>query len=626
MAMICPEHMREAGAASLAITSKVDPSRQIVFDEPVLQVEEIQGNILTGFMKSHRLLLFLKADTAKITGFKKWLESQIPFVATAAEVIAFSRVFKSTRIRRGREGTVKSTWMNIAFSFEFLKHLNNEADQFKDLAFRQGLEKRSSELGDPTKGKFSPPNWLVGGPKNRADVMIIIEADDRCDMLEEFSRIQDSIDSMVDQKGVRVDTGITVVFKDEGNNLPAPLSGHEHFGFLDGVSQPGLRGLLSDDKTDVLTLRQTQDARDLAVTLAGPIKTAQGKPGQDVLYPGEFVFGYPLQTRDPDPKFDGPNATPGPDSLFARPNPDPGEPGPAGGKVGPDWAKNGSFLVFRRLRQDVGKFHRFLRDTAENLEIQNADSASGARLVGAKLVGRWPSGAPVERIPNDEDPILGDDDCKNNNFEFGGAKGALAGPNPSDLLACKDDGKPASVKDDQGALCPFSGHIRKAYPRDDEGLNGKKPVPDPHLNESRTQTHRLLRRGLPYGPVSPSTIDTPFEDDIDRGLQFLAYQTSIENQFEFITRNWVNAENFKEPVQTTASDKPIDQGGGHDPIIGQSNAADRARNFTVTFPDPKNPTSTIAKRVTTTEEWVVPTGGGYFFSPSLGALKDHLIK
>jgi len=244
--------------------------------------------------------------------------------------------------------------------------------------------------------------------------------------------------------------------------------------------------------------------------------------------------------------------------------------------------------------------------------------------VGAKLVGRWPSGAPVERTPDDEDPKLGDDDCRNNNFEFGGAKGPLAGPNPNDPLACKDDGKPPSAKDDEGVRCPFSGHIRKAYPRDDEGLNGGLPATDRHLNESRTQTHRLLRRGLPYGPVSPSTIDTPFEDDVDRGLQFLAYQTSIENQFEFVTQNWVNAENFKEPVQTKASDEPVDQGGGHDPIIGQSKAADRKRTFTVTMPDPKNPKTTIAKRVTTDKEWVMPTGGGYFFSPSISALKDHL--
>jgi Dyp-type peroxidase family len=624
MAMICTEPIREAGAVLPVAALSTDPSSQIVFDEPKLAVNNIQGNILSGFMKSHRILLFLKVDPGKTKGFKLWLESQIPFVATAAEVIAFGRLFKATRKRRAREGTVKSTWMNIAFSFEFLKHLNPEAEQFKDRAFREGLAAHSLALGDPPSGNFSAQKWLVGGPNNQADVLLIIEADDRSDLLEEFSRIQDSIDAMVDDKGIRVDNGITVLFKDEGGNLPAPLSGHEHFGFLDGVSQPGLRGILSDDKTDVLTLRQTQDARDVAHKPGDPITTAQGKPGQDLLYPGEFVFGYPLQTRDPDEaKFDGPNGTPGPDSLLARPDPEKGESGPVGGKVGPDWAKDGSFLVFRRLRQDVGGFHRFLRDTATELKVADAPSASGARLVGAKLVGRWPSGAPVERSPNDEDPALGNDDCKNNNFEFAGNKGPLAGPNPNDPLACKDDGKPATEKDDSGTRCPFSGHIRKAYPRDDE--NTPPPVPDPHLNESRTQTHRLLRRGLPYGPVSFSTIDTPFEDTVDRGLQFLAYQTSIENQFEFVTKNWVNAKDFKAPFsKPPASNKPMDQGGGHDPIIGQSSTKGRERTFTVTIPDPKDPKAAISRQVTTDKEWVMPTGGGYFFSPSISALEDEL--
>src|SRR5207247_6049453 len=131
-------------------------------------------------------------------------------------------------------------------------------------------------------------------------------------------------------------------------------------------------------------------------------------------------------------------------------------------------------------------------------------------------------------------------------------------------------------KDKDGARCPFSAHIRKSYPRDDEPLNGdKKP------NEADTQTHRLLRRGLPYGPVSPSTPDTPIGDEVDRGLQFLAYQTSIVNQFEFVIKNWVNEPNFKEPFHERASVSPAKQGGGHDPILGQNGAPgeDRLRTF-----------------------------------------------
>jgi Dyp-type peroxidase family len=615
----CP--IREASAAKAISVDSDDPAHHAVFDEPVLNVGNIQGSVLTGFNKSHRILLFLKVDTHKISGFKEWLKSQIPFFATSDEVIAFTRLFKATRARRGREGTVKSTWTNIAFSFAMLKHLNGEADQFADEAFRQGLANRSADLGDPTEGRYSSGNWLVGGPDNEADVMLMIEADDRADMLDEFSRIQESIDGLQSPAGGLVDTGIRILFKDEGANLPAPLTGHEHFGFLDGVSQPGLRGLLPHDKNDVLTLRQNPNKRDQP-NEEGKIATAQGKPGQDLLYPGEFVFGYPRQNPKDDGRFDGPNADPGHNSLEGLPADD-GDRGPAG----PKWAQDGSFLVYRRLRQDVGAFHRFLHDLAEKYKVADPDNASAARLVGSRLVGRWPSGAPVMRVPDDENPALADDDCKNNNFEFQDKTDEIPGPaqHPSD---CVDDDPriPQSQGDPDGARCPFSGHIRKAYPRDDHAKdegNPKKPRTDPNFNESTTQTHRLLRRGLPYGPVSRSTPDAPMDDDIDRGLQFLAYQTSIHNQFEFVIRNWVNAIDFKETLA---------DGGGHDPVIGQNSGDGRIRSFTLSFPDPDKPGSTKKVTVTTEEffkktgktDWVLPTAGGYFFTPSISALRHHL--
>jgi hypothetical protein len=107
--------------------------------------------------------------------------------------------------------------------------------------------------------------------------------------------------------------------------------------------------------------------------------------------------------------------------------------------------------------------------------------------------------------------------------------------------------------------------------------------------------------------------------------------TSIEDQFEFIIRNWVNNPNFKEdrgPAPGPVA-KPEDQGGGHDPIIGQNNldkdgagSETRERVFTVTFRDGGGAQHT--ERVNTKDDWVIPTGGGYFFSPSIHALKETL--
>src|ERR1051326_3631506 len=140
--------IREAPASSQLVANPVDPARQTVFPEPVLQIENIQGSIIPGFSKSHRILLFLRVhreDGKSPSSFKRWLKGQIPFVATADEVLAFSKLFKCTRLRRKREGTVKSTWMGISLSYNLLHSLNHEAKQFIDKAFKEGLHERSKD-------------------------------------------------------------------------------------------------------------------------------------------------------------------------------------------------------------------------------------------------------------------------------------------------------------------------------------------------------------------------------------------------------------------------------------------------------------------------------------------------
>ncbi|MCW5315334.1 Dyp-type peroxidase [Nostoc sp. KVJ3] len=548
-------------------------------NEPILNVNNIQGNILGGFNKDYQALLFLEIENQK--AFKEWLKSQIDFIATASEVIAFNRLFKSSRQRRGREGAVKATWVNIAFSFEGLKKLTNDADSFTDTSFKAGLAAKAAELNDPVDNNGKPIGWVVGGPDNgKTDVIFIIASDDRADLLEEVSRILESVVTFTDGKGNAKSSGARITFLEEGANLPQPLSGHEHFGNLDGISQPGIRGRVSDNPKELLTPRQN------------PENPNQGKPGQDLLWPGEFVFGYEGQ-NDKAHKLE--------DSK---------------GQVvsaGLHWANDGSYLVFRRLRQDVFKFHQFLNYTAADL---NADP----RKVSAKLIGRWPSGAPTVRTPEEDAPSLGNDDNGNNNFEFNGDDAPEGKFFKNDVVPPSDDAT--------GLRCPFIAHTRKTYPRNDKTPGGGGPGPEEiDLSEVTTQTHRLLRRGIPYGPVSPSTPNNPQPDPnfVDRGLHFLAYQTSIVDQFEFVTKFWVNNANFSEEA-ATGHEFEGKLTLGHDPIIGQSEnnkpGSDRTRKFFIHLEDKEDQPQT--KELTAPEDWVIPTGGGYFFAPSISALKDVL--
>ena len=247
---------------------------------------------------------------------------------------------------------------------------------------------------------------------------------------------------------------------------------------------------------------------------------------------------------------------------------------------------NGSYLVFRRLRQDVFGFHSFLRQQAGLLNVT-------PEALAAKLVGRWASGAPTMREPKLDNPLLANDDCANNHFQFDVPTQPTRKNRAEDQ--CTDTTYPQSTGDPSGDRCPLSSHIRKAYPRDD--LTG---VAD-------RETHRLLRRGIPFGPSSRSTPSAPAPDDLDRGLLFVAYMTSITDQFEFVIKNWVNNPDFKEP------------GVGVDPLLGQSQGAGggRRRTFSVRVRGRDN-------QLKAPEDWVIPTGGGYFFSPSICALKNVL--
>ncbi len=582
--------VREA-PASLAIDEAADTSRQAAPDEPVLAVDNIQGNIV-GFNKDNQTMIFLKITN--VENFRDWLKDFVPFIATAHEVLTFNRLFKAIRSRRGVEThTVQATWINIAFSFEALQKLSKDAaalqkeaanfedyknkakkaDDFKaeafaDEAFKQGMAKRAvGVLGDPKskKAEGNPQNWVFGGPKNEADAVIIVAADSDEDLDDEVGRIEESIYAGRSITGEHALSGAQIIYKQNGATLPPPLTGHEHFGFLDGVSQPGLRGTVSKDPKDVLTPRQN------------PLDPNQGKPGQDLLYPGEFIFGYPQQ--NPEDK-DAPGSV---------------------AEDGPVWAKDGSFLVVRRLRQEVGNFHKFLED---------AGQANGlaADLLGAKLVGRWKSGAPVMREPSADEPKLGNDDCANNHFEFGEDGEEIKKADATSPEQCTDFKFPQAVADKQGLRCPFAAHIRKTYPRDDEGTSSKE------INENTTQTHRLLRRGIPFGdPYFPPIDPDKQRDSGNRGLLFAAYQTSIVEQFEFVQHSWVNDPEFK--------DKSVDGKlqSGHDLIIGQNNAAGGKRTRRLVVPVGKNGTTELIE-IKTEEDWVIPTGGGYFFQPSIDAL------
>jgi Dyp-type peroxidase family len=244
-------------------------------------------------------------------------------------------------------------------------------------------------------------------------------------------------------------------------------------------------------------------------------------PGQSpIVKAGEFVLGYPDEH--------GQTVMPSPSIL----------------------GRNGSYLVVRKFHQKVADFRAFLASQAE--------SPCEAERLGAKMVGRWPSGAPLVLAPDHDDPNLGADPCRNDNFLYNNI-------------------------DPKGLRCPLGAHARRTNPRDTAGVLS-------------VQRHRILRGGSLYGPKLPAGAP---DDGIERGVFLIVMGASISRQFEFVHNLWINDGNF------------LDQGAHKDPLVG---ANDGAGQFVI-------PQTPIRRRVQGIPRFTVVRGGDYFFLPSLAALR-----
>lgn len=488
--------------------------------EPVLELNEIQGNALPGFNKPYEGFVFLGIAAAPAA--RLWLGQQAGRITTAAHVIGFRKVRRLSLRSQGLSvPKVSRAWFNLAFSAAGLRKLEIDTNAFHDRAFRAGMQARSDVLGDPTdpSDPGSPANWVIGGPNHIPDLIVVLGHD-----------TSEGLTAALDELTAGLPAGLTVMHVERGRRLPDPWQAYEHFGFRDGIAQPGIRGLASNSPDDYITRRYDPDLPD------------DGWPGQSLVWPGEFVFGYPTEPiHQGDPA--GPVST-----------------------AGPAWSRNGSYLVFRRFVQDTAGFETFLEQSCSRIRSNFPDLAEvDMESLAARLMGRWRSGAPISRTPLNDVPLLGEQEQYSDYFRFESAEPPR-----------QDDPYPNAPADRNGLRCPFSSHIRKANPRDG-GSEG-------------AIRHRILRRGIPFGPPHP--------DPAEKGMLFVCYQASIEKQFEFIINQWIVQAN--EPIA----------GAGVDALLGIG-----ARVALVTLPDREGVLQRVALAIG--KRFVTPTGGAYFFAPSL---------
>lgn len=500
--------------------------------EPVLELDDIQGHVLFGFGGGFHRLLGLRFRPECIATARQNLPDFISQVATA-------RLSQKWRLRRREAALAKNPrpknnepMIAMAFSAAGLEFFGAE-NRPKEALFNQPVSDIARELLDDFDLKTGlPVGWKFGDrEESTPHILLIIGSDSKNSLTQWEADFRLKLEACTD-----------IIYEDDGVRLPGDK---EHFGFLDGVSQPAVRGLLEDGS--FISHRAYATEHFLADRFA--------KPGRPLVWPGQFLFGYQTQRVD---------------SLG---------PGPA---MQPE-LRNGSLLVFRRLRQDVAKFQAEMAALA--VRFTEAGIPVDAETAAAWCVGRWPDGTPLTLSPDRPDQSISGDRTRLNGFLF---ERRL---DQTELVGFDGQAEifPGAASDSNAYNCPFFAHIRKVNPRDqtvDQGTSGV------------TSRAQMLRRGVPYGPRW-----TGKEDEEDRGLLFLAYMTSVNEQFMRLSRLWAN-NRFAPPP-----------GDGIDPIIGafRHECKDLRPLTRRTGPGVKVPGKVEGR-------WVHATGSGVFFAPGIRML------
>ncbi|KAF8197128.1 hypothetical protein BJ912DRAFT_98447 [Pholiota molesta] len=474
---------------------------------PPLDLNNIQGDILSGLPKKTQF--YIVFDIVNVAKFRKDLNKLIPLIKTVAGVLKDRQAIDDHK-KKKLPGLVPLTGVNIAFS-----HLGFVKLGIDDSSLTTGgatdpflIGQRAdavTNLGDPVK-LDNNPDWNADFLQDLHG-LILISGESHASIEKKKLEVDAVFGVGTPQSSIKEITTI------RGDVRPGDEAAHEHFGFLDGISNPVVKTF------------------DTVIN-----------PGPVPVDPGVVVTGH---TGDP--------------SQAQR----------------VPWTTDGSFLAFRYLFQLVPEFNQFLTKNPVKKDGNNnpLTPEQGSELLGARMVGRWKSGAPIDITPFKDDPALATDPTKNNNFFFAG-------------------------EINSALRCPFGAHVRKTNPRNDlEAPPNRPSIP--------VAPHRIMRRGVQFGPELTADEQHSGKTAHGRGLLFACYQSSLSQGFQFLQQAWANTANF--PPFETQPEIP-----GLDPLIGQG-----ARIMSGLDPLDE-------QQIVSMPTFIVPRGGEYFFSPSLNGLKTTI--
>ncbi len=440
--------------------------------------KDLQGNILKSHGRNHAAHIFIEfTDKHAARAFIS--QKVAPKITSAKKQENDSIDFKTIKDNGTRKSNGTRMFISFSLSNAGYVFIEESARKPNEIQFVNGMKSSIGKLNDPNTS-----DWEKEYRKNWHALLIVANT--------RKSRVTNEITKwkhlLKNKARTHIELGKTIRNND-GQHI-------EHFGYVDGISQPLLVTKLSEN----ISIKNWDPRAKLSSTL---VVDKGGKP--------EISFG--------------------------------------------------SFLVFRKLEQDVKSFKQAEIALAKELGVHK-------EYAGAQIVGRFRNGHPLisEILPQNQSP------AKINDFNY-----------DSDLTT--------------GTKCPFHAHIRKMNPR---GSGKNEP-------KEKEKTHLFVRRGIPFGENHRNTNQDDPSEGV--GLLFMAYNQDINNQFEFMQADWANNPNF--PNQPTP---PIEH--GLDGIIGQG-AIKTKQNYLKGWE--KN---AEIKPVEGIGGFVKLQGGEYFFTPSISFLKS----
>lgn len=532
-----------------------------------LNLADIQGNILRpygrlGYPKARYIFVhvaeaaagraFLQAIRPKITSALRWDSSQS---YPGAVVVDRPKVA-----------------LNVAFNFYGLLALGVPTRTLAGLPaeFIDGMAARAHILGDlqgRNKWDYWDAIWQASEGATRVHLLVSLNAQMTADGLPvpELEQVTQWLFGLCAASGGKVSVlsghgPDKVAYQDSSALLERQPDGgfqptaKEHFRFTDGFGDPVFAG-------------QYQKSEEKQEAIGGG-KIGGGNLAGDrrwsPLAAGEFLLGHPDEAQEIPP-----------------------------GALPASFLRNGTFMAYRKLHQNVGSFQSYVADCAQSYAHLNgiADVAIANEIIRAKMVGRWSNGVPLMAAPTWDNLVA---------FNRREAE-ARAADDKTAIAGIERAYVDFSYRQDpEGLKCPVGAHMRRANTRDMLDPEGQSANAANRNGSVLNNRRRILRRGLPYGASDPAVAD----DDGEHGIIFLAVCASLFRQFEFVQQQWMQY--------------GLDFNVGNDtcPLIGNHDGVES--KFVIAAGSASGALPFICARL---PQFVETRGGDYFFIPSLTSFR-----